>query len=567
MRGAQVAQMLAVVGALALAVLQPAALWAPPAYAGPACVTNDDCDDADPCTGPEQCHSGVCGDGFILPAFPVDWLGQDAYSAPMISVMDHTGPFYQRCCDTQITAYTGESAERGVVNELCPAEPDFPACFLNTLCICGYYSADGSSYVVNGNYEGALSNPSVLSYASHAGYDYRYQAGTPLVATADGSLCKAQEDPINGHFGASSGWEKFHTFYIDHGVVGDHGYASWYLHAADLAGTDTGGNPLTDLLVGQCAPVVAGQQVGTVGNFGTFAPHLHFEVRRHPPAGSPESSAANVIDPYGWLGDKGADPWNDPAENFQAEGNAMALWLGCGNGRLDCGEQCDDGNRTNGDCCAADCTVEAAATSCALEGSLCAVGECDGAGECTGIVVPRADCREPLASGKAQFSFRDRSPDTLDRLDFRWVGEQTDAADYGDPTVSDSLRLCVFDTSGAPAIVFEAEIPAGDICANSKDCWRAKGNPPGAKGYLYKDKLLTPHGVSQLRLGVGIDAKAKLKLKADGKALTLPVLPPLPTALPVEVQLHSDSGICWSASFSGVGVRKNEGESFKAKSD
>lgn len=33
-------------------------------------------------------------------------------------------------------------------------------------------------------------------------------------------------------------------------------------------------------------------------------------------------------------------------------------WWGCGNGRLDAGEQCDDGNRLDGDSCPADCTYD-----------------------------------------------------------------------------------------------------------------------------------------------------------------------------------------------------------------
>src|SRR5262249_50307110 len=36
----------------------------------------------------------------------------------------------------------------------------------------------------------------------------------------------------------------------------------------------------------------------------------------------------------------------------------------CGNGVVDSGEQCDDGNTTGGDCCTADCRFESSGSSC-----------------------------------------------------------------------------------------------------------------------------------------------------------------------------------------------------------
>jgi cysteine-rich repeat protein len=45
--------------------------------------------------------------------------------------------------------------------------------------------------------------------------------------------------------------------------------------------------------------------------------------------------------------------------------------LTCGNGRLDAGEQCDDGNINDGDCCSANCQLEAAGTSCCDDGEPC----------------------------------------------------------------------------------------------------------------------------------------------------------------------------------------------------
>ena len=56
----------------------------------------------------------------------------------------------------------------------------------------------------------------------------------------------------------------------------------------------------------------------------------------------------------------------------------------CGNGTLDAGEECDDGNRADGDCCSSSCTVVAAGTACD-DGNLCTHSDtCDGSGSCVG---------------------------------------------------------------------------------------------------------------------------------------------------------------------------------------
>ncbi len=58
------------------------------------------------------------------------------------------------------------------------------------------------------------------------------------------------------------------------------------------------------------------------------------------------------------------------------------LITACGDGVLDPGETCDDGNVLDGDCCSANCTFEAAGTACS-DGDACNGDEtCNGAGIC-----------------------------------------------------------------------------------------------------------------------------------------------------------------------------------------
>lgn len=67
-----------------------------------------------------------------------------------------------------------------------------------------------------------------------------------------------------------------------------------------------------------------------------------------------------------------------------------AVEIGCGNGLPDPGEQCDDGNAANGDCCSATCQFESAATVCRPQ-----LGGCDVPEFCTGT---SATCPPDLKS-------------------------------------------------------------------------------------------------------------------------------------------------------------------------
>jgi cysteine-rich repeat protein len=54
----------------------------------------------------------------------------------------------------------------------------------------------------------------------------------------------------------------------------------------------------------------------------------------------------------------------------------------CGNGIVEAGESCDDGNTTDGDCCSSTCALEAAGSACS-DGNACTQSDvCDGAGRC-----------------------------------------------------------------------------------------------------------------------------------------------------------------------------------------
>jgi cysteine-rich repeat protein len=59
----------------------------------------------------------------------------------------------------------------------------------------------------------------------------------------------------------------------------------------------------------------------------------------------------------------------------------------CGNGVLDPGEVCDDGNQSNGDCCSATCdSIAPEGTSCGFAGE-CLAQQCNGSGACQFVTL------------------------------------------------------------------------------------------------------------------------------------------------------------------------------------
>ncbi len=67
----------------------------------------------------------------------------------------------------------------------------------------------------------------------------------------------------------------------------------------------------------------------------------------------------------------------------------------CGDGALDAGEECDDGNTTAGDCCSSSCTIEPDGTECRAAAGVCDVAEsCDGvADDCPADAKTSTVCR------------------------------------------------------------------------------------------------------------------------------------------------------------------------------
>jgi cysteine-rich repeat protein len=220
---------------------------------------------------------------------------------------------------------------------------------------------------------------------------------------------------------------------------------------------------------------------------------------------------------------------------------------GCGDGILDGGEQCDDGNTADGDCCDSACQFEAAASDCG--DGLCEAGTCDGAGSCVGGGTPRTNCRGSLKS--LLLIKNSASDDNKDKLVFKWIkGEATTLEDFGVPTGTTTYALCLY--AGTTAV--SAVVPP------SLSFW----SPTGTKGFKYKDKTGSADGIQKILLKSGVADKAKTLVK--GKGTDLPDLPDGELDLPVIAQLVSDANaVCYEGVFDMNAVIKNQPELFKAK--
>jgi hypothetical protein len=168
---------------------------------------------------------------------------------------------------------------------------------------------------------------------------------------------------------------------------------------------------------------------------------------------------------------------------------------------------------------------------------------------------PLAGCKAPTLDFKGRLAMKDKTPDKGDTLVWKWGrGDQVTPGELGDPLGADTYTYCLYD--GDDELVSKGRVTPGGLCgtSNPKECWKALGTPPGAKGYKYADRDGNADGVQKLILKPGDQGKAKAVLKAKGEALDMPSLP---LALPATLQLQATNGTCWTAEFRSDGVQKN----------
>jgi len=253
----------------------------------------------------------------------------------------------------------------------------------------------------------------------------------------------------------------------------------------------------------------------------------------------------------------------------------------CGNSVLETGEDCDDGNIVDGDCCSSSCSFEVGSCD---DGNACSVGDtCDGAGTCVPGLAPDCDdgnlctvdsCDSAMGcvnasaarrlcktASRSTLVARDKPPGKKDTLNWRWTrGESTIPADFADPTTTANYGICVYQGSGGSEFL-QIEIPPDTAT------WRTSRDG----GYSYKDPQGTADGVDRLVLKPGPADKAKIHLRMRGA--NLPDLSPIvhpstASTFPLVFQLvNEETGACWQSVFESDDVRADTTTLFRASAE
>lgn len=262
--------------------------------------------------------------------------------------------------------------------------------------------------------------------------------------------------------------------------------------------------------------------------------------------------------------------------------NAACVGDPCGDGILDPGEACDDGNIVGGDCCAADCSAAAIDGTVCDDGETCTgsdqctAGTCGGtaladgspcddgsactaescqAGECSSAPAPAVGCLVPTVTGGAKVSIKNAVGGKGDKVALTWgKGPALTVGDFGTPDTNDDYDICLYDNDGD--LVLAARAPAGGMCGD-KLCWKTTNS-----GFGYSDKLASPDGLVKLTLKAGDAGGSKITVK--GKGGPLKITPVGDIALPLTSQIRGN-GQCFAATFSVADKHTNE--QLKAKSD
>ncbi len=113
--------------------------------------------------------------------------------------------------------------------------------------------------------------------------------------------------------------------------------------------------------------------------------------------------------------------------------------------------------------------------------------------------MPTPACRSTVAPRKSQGRIKDHSRGR-DILQWKWRGEATSVADFGDPVSRTDYVLCIYDhLATVPQLIAEQDIPGGETCKKGAACWSAKAGV----GFDYKDAELDYGAVKKVRLVEG----------------------------------------------------------------
>jgi cysteine-rich repeat protein len=295
----------------------------------------------------------------------------------------------------------------------------------------------------------------------------------------------------------------------------------------------------------------------------------------------------------------------------------------CGDGVVDPGEACDDGNRLDADGCDALCRVEPCfecagvpsacvpadgipcddANACAVDthclagvcgggslvaddtpcddGDACSVGDRCVAGSCRAGSAPtcglceacdhRFGCIGAIRAGCSASSEIARAKGWVDlrrptrgghTLAWKWLGNDYTEAPPGDPTVTTAYTFCVFDQplTHETQNAHRGRVVAGARIPAGGTCGRrACWRGVGDRGFGYGDARGRNDGVRSVVIQPKGKDNTRVTLHAQSRG---ELMRDLPVEGPVTAQLGNDAGGCWSTVYGEVD--KNTSRRFHA---
>lgn len=248
---------------------------------------------------------------------------------------------------------------------------------------------------------------------------------------------------------------------------------------------------------------------------------------------------------YGVLCGNGAVDAGEECDDGNAveDDGCSSSCIACGNSVITAPETCDDGNLTSGDGCSASCTVE-----------------CDSA--------PNGACETNFEKGKLLI----KETPGREKMILQWKkGPDLEGTDFGNPLSSggSAYSLCLYDDTDT--LIADYVIPrAGDNC-RGKPCWKSVGKEPPFpthQGYSFKDTNGTSDGLTKILL----KGPRSAIIKVLGKNNSNKGLNNLPTGVAAAfagttkavAQLNvTDTGTCFSIDLDVI--KKSDSTIFQAQ--
>ncbi|MCK6553164.1 lactonase family protein [Candidatus Binatia bacterium] len=196
----------------------------------------------------------------------------------------------------------------------------------------------------------------------------------------------------------------------------------------------------------------------------------------------------------------------------------------------------------------------------AVAGSPFSTGVASGSPSAIAVVgicpaTPFTGCRTAFRSA---LHIKNSTDNTKDTITWRWTnGQATTQAELGIPFMTRTYALCVYDGDGLAV----AASVAGDQLCSGVPCWSLAQTT----GIRFKDKTGASYGVTRITGKGSTTSKSRITVRAKGANTPDPTMPLNITGGITAQFINSDSGVCFTSTYTGAGIRKNQADKFSAK--